>query len=177
MSLGQIRLLASHPVNAPYRFPPRVALAGFLAAALCGSAAADAMNMSVGATVLSQSNCRFRNVASLLLNFGAINPASGSNAVASTSFTIRCSGNANPATYTVSGGNGLYASGPGSRRMRHGTTLTEFLPYALSFSPASATIPKNVDQVITATGTIQPFQFANAAQGSYADTVLVTVSP
>lgn len=149
----------------------------FLAAAVGGPAFANAMNMTVGATVLSQSNCRFRNVASLLLDFGSIDPASGVNRVATTSFTIRCSGNADPATYTVVGGNGQYPSGPGSRRMRHATTLTEYLPYALSFSPASATIPKNVDRIITVTGTIQPFQFANAAQGNYADTVLVTVSP
>src|SRR5687768_4429423 len=85
----------------------RLFLAGILAAAVCGPALADAMNMSVSATVLSQSNCRFRNVLSLLLDFGNINPASGINAVATTSFTIRCSGNADPATYTVSGGNGL----------------------------------------------------------------------
>lgn len=157
--------------------PKRFFLAGFLAAALSGPAAADAMNMSVGATVPSQSNCRFRNVASLLLDFGNINPGSGSNAVATTSFTIRCTGSADPATYAVSAGNGLYGTGPGSRRMRHATTLTEFLPYALSFSPASASIPKGVDQPITVTGTIQPFQFANVAQGDYTDTVLVTVSP
>jgi spore coat protein U-like protein len=154
-----------------------IAVACLLAVGVCGSATADNMNMSVGATVVSQSNCQFRNVASLLLDFGAINPGSAANAVASTTFTIRCNGSANPATYSVTGGNGLYSSGPGSRRMRHQTTLTEFLPYALSFSPASATVPKGVDQTITVTGTIQPFQFANVAQGSYADTVLVTVSP
>jgi hypothetical protein len=61
--------------------------------------------------------------------------------------------------------------------MRHLTTTTEFLPSSLSFSPASATIPKNPEQAIVVTGRITPASMQNALAGSFSDTVAITVSP
>ena len=61
--------------------------------------------------------------------------------------------------------------------MQHTTIATEFLPYSLSLSPTSATVLRLVEQTLTVTGTIQPFQFQNAASGVYRDTVVITLTP
>jgi spore coat protein U-like protein len=143
----------------------------------CGIGMAEAADMTVEAVVLSKNACTFRNVSSLALNFGGIDPSLGVSATANTSFTIRCMGSDANATFAVTANNGLWSTGPGVRRMRHTTITTQFLSYSVSFTPAAATVPKNTDQVVTATGTVLPSQSANAQVGAYADTLTVTVSP
>lgn len=145
-----------------------------LPAALPAGAATG--TLTVGATILSASNCRFQAGSGTLLDFGAINPSSGSNATASVTLVIKCTGSAATATYNISAGNGLYNTGPAQRRMRHATTLTEFLPYSLN-DPLSATIPKNVVTNVVLSGTITPAQFGNALAGAFADSVVLTLLP
>lgn len=133
--------------------------------------------MGVGAVVLSKNACTFRNVTALALDFGAIDPSLGSSATANTSFNIRCTGSDKNATFAVTADTGRWSTGPGVRRMRHTTVTTQFLSYSVSFTPAAATVLKNTEQTITVTGTVLPSQSANALVGSYADTLVVTVSP
>lgn len=153
---------------------------GWLVAALLlvfgAPARADTGQLVVSAVVLSKSNCKFRSSATAL-NFGTIDPSSGSQATASTTVQIKCAGSASSATYSIQAGDGLYSTGPGLRRVRNTTTTTEFMPYTLSLSPASATIPKNAAQTITVSGTIAPADFQNAAVGGYSDTVVLTLNP
>jgi spore coat protein U-like protein len=132
--------------------------------------------MTVSAVVPSKSNCKF-GAGALTLPFGSIDPASLANAPASASVSFTCNGNAALATFSITAGNGLYSTGPGLRRMRHATILTEYLPYAISLSPVSATVPKGSAQTLTVTGTIQPFEFQNVAAGAYQDTVVITLAP
>jgi spore coat protein U-like protein len=139
--------------------------------------AQGAGSFTVSAVVLSKSNCKFVGGNSGTLDFSSLDPSATSDAVATVSFTIRCGGSAPNATFALSAGDGLWASSPGSQRMRHLTTTTEFLAYSLSFSPASATIPKNTDQAIVVTGRITPAGMQSALAGSYSDTVAITVSP
>lgn len=61
--------------------------------------------------------------------------------------------------------------------MQHTAFPGEFLAYALSLSPTSATVPKGVAQTLTVTGTIQPFEFQNARAGGYLDTLVITLTP
>ena len=80
--------------------------------------AADSKSLAVQAVVPSKSNCKFKS-SSLTLDFGSIDPSSGSNAPAtSSSLTFTCGGSAALATFSISMNDGLYASGVGSRRMR-----------------------------------------------------------
>ena len=141
------------------------------------SALSIAGNMSVSATVLSSSNCRFVVPKSTTLTFGTIDPSSAINATASGSLVVRCGGSAANATFAITHDSGLHETSAGLYRMQHSVTPTAYLAYDVSYSPQSATIPKNTNQTITITGTVTPSQFGNAIAGNYTDTVTVSVSP
>ena len=127
--------------------------------------------------VLSKSNCRFKAGPALVLDFGSINPSSASSVVVPVTKLFVCNGSAPNATFAISANDGLFASGPGVRRMRHDVTTSEFMSYALSLTPTGATVPKGVDQTLTITGTLTPADFANSLVGAYSDTVVITLSP
>jgi hypothetical protein len=60
--------------------------------------------------------------------------------------------------------------------MRHAATLTQYLPYSLSL-PANGTAPRNTNRTMTLTVTVTPAAFQTAIAGSYADTVVLTITP
>lgn len=155
----------------------RYAAAAALAVIACAPDGAWAQSLSVGAVVMSKSNCRF-DIVNLVLDFSTIDATSTSNATASTGGTVTCNGGkASTVTLGLSLGNGTHSTGPGARRMRHTTELTEFLPYALSISPTSATIARNGTLAFTVDGAILPSQFQNVMAGNYIDTVTISVAP
>jgi len=156
-------------------FATLAVVAGLLAPGADAKAAAP-FGLAVGAVVLSASNCKFRSGAGSVLPFGAINPASLTNATASVTLVIRCQGSAATASYAVTANDGLYGTGPGQPRMRHAVTPTEFLPYTLN-TPLSGTTPKGADTNVVITGTITPAQFQNALAGAFSDTVVLTLLP
>jgi spore coat protein U-like protein len=150
-----------------------------VALALAGAApalAADSGTLVVNATVLSKSNCKFQSTSTATASFGSIDPSVTSPVTATANLTIKCQGSATTASWAITGGDGLYPSGPGQRRMRHATTTTEFMPYSLNL-PASGTVGKGVDYVVTFTATIAPAGFQDAIAGSYSDTVAITLAP
>jgi len=145
-----------------------------LGLAVPGAMAADGHSLTVSATVISNSNCRFSTAASSLAL--SIDPASGAAATASGTVSIRCVGSPATALWSLASNSGLYGSSPAALRMRHGTNVTEFLPYALAF-PASGSVPKNVWQDLTLTATVQPADYQNAAAGAYSDAVTLSLLP
>lgn len=153
-----------------------LALAAMAAAlgAAPGAQAADAHSLVVSAAVLSKNNCRFATAASTLSL--SIDPASGAAATASATLSIRCTGAAATALWTLSGDNGLYGSSPSALRMRHSTNPAEFLPYSLSF-PASGSVPRNVWQNLSVTATVLPADFQNVSSGAYSDSVTLSLLP
>ncbi|WBY03761.1 spore coat protein U domain-containing protein [Ramlibacter tataouinensis] len=150
-------------------------LALMLLACAGGAAAGQSTTLAVSANVLSKSNCKFDSNAVSALNFN-IDPSSASDLTVSTTRTFTCNGSANPASFSVTASNGNHASG-GTRRMRHGVTLTAYLPYTLSFSPASGSVAKGASSTLTISGTVASADFQPALLGSYSDTVTVTLSP
>ena len=150
--------------------------AGLLAAGMAAHAASDSGAIAVSATVISKNECKFA-AANLTLALGSIDPSSTLSVSRSITTTIRCGGSAASATYFITTNDGLYPAGTNAPRMRHATLVTQFLPYTLTVSPASATVPKNVDQTITITGTVAPSGFQSAAPGAYSDTVVITLTP
>jgi len=132
--------------------------------------------LSVTATVLSKSVCKFQTKASALA-FGNLVPSSGANVTAVTTIGFVCNGSAPNATFLMTKNNGLNGTGPGNNRMRHATLLSEFIPYSASLSPSSATVPKGVVQTLTVTGTVNALDYQNAAIGSYSDAVIITITP
>lgn len=138
--------------------------------------AGDSAIISVGATVLSNNNCKFHTPRAATLAFGNIDLASTANATATATLTLRCGGASPTVTYALNHDSGLHKTGVNANRAKH-ATLNEFLAYTLTLTPASGSIPKNTDQLITLTGTITPANFQNATAGAYADTVVLTLSP
>lgn len=141
-----------------------------------GGIAAGGYTLAIGATVLSKSNCKFTTAAGSTLAFGAIDPSGAVNATASTNLVINCVGSAATAAYSIISNDGLYSTGPAQPRLRHTVTTTAFMSYALN-TPVSGTTPKNTATTVTITGTITPANYQNALAGSYADTVVLTLSP
>ena len=156
----------------------RLLLVGSLLLAGVGGSvqAAGTGSLAVSAVVPSKNVCKF-SAGSMALNFGTVNPASTVDSTATVTTGFSCNGSAPLATFFISAGDGLYSTGPGSRRMRHATIATEFMAYSLVLSPSSATVPKGSVQTLTVTGTIQPFQFQNVPAGTYQDTVVITLTP
>lgn len=138
--------------------------------------AAGINTLTVTATVLSKSNCKFKSATSTM-NFGALDPSSSVDVNASATVLFVCNGSAPNATFFISDDDGLYETGPNANRMRHATVLTEFLPYSLTLNPTSATVPKGVDQTLTISGTVTAANYQNALVGNFADTVIITLTP
>lgn len=155
-----------------------VAMLGLLGlvAAIPSALAGGTHTLAVSATILSKNNCQFTNAGPTALGFGTIDPSSTSPVTATASMTFRCTGSNLIATYFVTSDDGLYATGAGAPRMRHGTVLTQYLPYTLDL-PQTANVPRNVVTTLTITGTVAVADFANAMAGAYADTVVMTMTP
>ena len=132
--------------------------------------------VSVSATVLSKSNCKFTS-SSASIPLGSVDAAMSADRVVSATIGYRCNGSAPVAAFSFSTDDGLHESGPGLPRMRHATVLTEFLPYSFGLSPASGTINKGVVATLTLTATVTPANVANAIAGAFSDTVTVTLVP
>ncbi len=153
-----------------------VALSGLLLGLVCHvDAHADTGNLVINATVLSKSNCKFNNPGSATISFPAIDPSGAAAQVLSGALSFTCRGSASTAVYAVTQDGGLYNSA--GNRMRHSSNFAEFLPYNLALSPTGGSAPKNVSQALTATVTIPVASFQQAIVGSFADSVIITVSP
>jgi hypothetical protein len=136
----------------------------------------DVTVLSVAATVISKSNCKF-STATATLAFGNLNPANSSNVIQSTTINFVCRGSAPNATFLMSQDYGLYETFPGENKMRNSAVLTEFLPYTLTFNPSTATVPKNSTQTLTVTGTVLASDYQKAYVGNYVDTVVISLNP
>lgn len=72
---------------------------------------------------------------------------------------------------------GLYETGPDQNRMQNSALLGEYIPYSFSISPASGTVPRQVEQPFSITATVLGMDYQNAAAGMYADIVTLTITP
>ena len=169
-SVGHGRRSLRHPLARAWA----LALLGSVAPSIVAAAGTHAVEVS--ATVLSQSVCRFTNSGPSVLAFGSIDPSSAGPLVTSVDTTFRCTGSDPVAIYTISSDDGQNPSGPGQPRMLHSTSPGQFLPYTLNL-PQTGSVPRNVVQTLTVTGTMTAAQFANASAGTYADTVVLTIEP
>lgn len=142
--------------------------------------AANNRVISVSATVLSKNKCKFGNLpgnTSPALAFGNLDPTNPVPVSVSTTITFSCGGSAPLATFSVSSGNGLHFSS-GKRRMQNSTDLAVYIPYDLTLTPQTATVPKSVDQLLTIRGDIAgaDYQFATAGI-LYTDQVVLSITP
>lgn len=139
------------------------------------NASAGTRTLTVAATVISKNNCRFRS-GPAAINFGALDPGNTNDVTRTASMRFRCQGSAPMATFAFSTDDGLYESAPGATRMKHATE-NEFLPYSLSLSPLSGTVPKGEENTLTITGTVTSANYRSASAGNYRDTVVISIAP
>ena len=140
--------------------------------------AAGSADLSVSATIPSWGFCAFRSNA-YTLDFGTLDPASSADVTSQTDVQFRCLGWPS-VTYYISHDGGLYGSGPGALRMKHQSS-NSYLPYSLSLSQNSGTIPTpffvSAWQTLQVTGSILGSDYQSAYAGQYADTVVLTIVP
>lgn len=150
-------------------------ITSLLFAAESSALAASNGAVSVSATVLSKSNCRFKNPTTATLAFGNLDPTNPIPVPASTTLEFICAGSAPLATYLISSGNGLHFSG--KRRMQNSSDLAFYVPYDLTLDPLTATVPKNSDQTLTINGLIAGADYRFASAGTYTDQVILSINP
>lgn len=134
------------------------------------------VSVNVSATILSKSNCQFTTT-SAALNFGSLDPTNPINKSVNIPIQFVCRGSASVATFFISDDDGLYETGPNANRMQHSVNLTTFLPYSISLNPVTGNADKNVNQILTITGTVKGEDYRFATSGSYADVVTLAINP
>jgi len=152
--------------------------AGLIAAGLVTSvaaSAADSYSLGVSATVVGR--CSFTQAAGQTLTLtnivGGIDPSSGTSATGSATITYKCTKGQAPA---FTAGNGSNYSAP-DRRVFDGTA--DYMVYSLGLTSggAGSGFGAGQDKSLTVDGTITSAAFANAAVGTYTDTVVISVTP
>jgi hypothetical protein len=126
--------------------------------------------MMMEASVCLAMSCNFTQTTSTL-PFGNLDPSSAASATSVVTIGIICSGS--QGTWFMTSDDGLYYNGA-TKRMRHQTVLTEYLPYTVTFSPTTG---NKFSRTITASGTILNSSYINAYVGDYADRVTLTITP
>jgi spore coat protein U-like protein len=164
---------AGNRLNGNLLFPILAALTILWPAVFCR---AESSTLSVTATVLSKSICKF-NSNNSALNFGALDPGNPIDVTANASIGFVCRGSSPVAVFAIAGDAGFYSNGPNANRMRHSSVFTEYLPYSLALDPSSGTVPKNAPQTLTISGTVQGSDYQNATAGGHSDTVVVSLLP
>jgi hypothetical protein len=139
--------------------------------------ALDSGVITINAVILSSSNCRFSPPKTAAVNFGTLDPTNPVNVTVSASVVIRCSGSSPLATFGITDDDGLNETGPNANRMLHTVTAGQYIPYSLSYLPTSATIPRNTNQTITITGSLNGADYQSSIAGIYTDVVTLTVVP
>lgn len=133
-------------------------------------------SLSVSATVLSKSTCRF-NTAAGTLAFGTLDPSNPVDVSVTSSLIYRCNGSQPLATFLITDDDGLNESGADANRMQHSTLAGNLLSYQLSYAPVSATVPKGTNQTLTITGVVLGTGYQSAVAGAYTDTVILSIAP
>lgn len=154
----------------------KLGLVGTLCAAgILGNApalAADSATVSVSATVVG--TCKFNSGGSVAF---ALDPSSASNATGTvTQPAFWCT---KGASYTITDDKGVNeaVAGTAPRRMVHATLPTEFIPYSFSYTATGAGTGKTLPITLDIASTVVNADFVNAAAGSYADTVTLSITP
>ena len=122
--------------------------------------------------------CGFQ-ASGLSMSFGTLNPSSGADvttAVSAASLNADKAGDClTSVTMKIDGDNGLNFNG--SRRLKNAAG-TDFIPYSLAGLPLSSPGPGDRKyQSFTFNGIVLGSAYANAAAGSYSDTVIISVTP
>lgn len=132
--------------------------------------------ITISAVLLSKSQCKF-NTKNATIDFGLLDPGAAVDLSGSAIFDFTCNGNAAIATYVLSIDDGLHSLAPTAPRMQHATDLTAYMPYSLSITPTSGSIPKKAVATMQVDATLPAASYATAPVGIFIDTVTITLLP
>lgn len=141
-----------------------------------GVAAAASANFTASAVVLSKNQCRFLSN-NITLDFGNLDPTSGTAANASATVNFRCQGSDPIASYSISDDDGLHKTGPDANRMQSASNPAVYIPYTLTMNPLTGNAPKNTAQTLTLNGAIAGSDYQFAVPGAYTDLVVISILP
>jgi len=168
---------------APFAFPVRfrwvcrgVLGVSLLASSLVGTLYAADQAITVSVVVLSKSICKFSS-GSASLSFGTLDPGNPVDVTLSTTIGFRCMGSAPVATFLITDDDGMNELLRDGNRMAHLSVPGTYLPYEMTLSPATATVPKSAPQVLTVTGTVRGVDYQGAPAGAYSDSVVISIEP
>ena len=143
-----------------------------LVAVLAGTAIAlDTSTLTVTASVVG--TCKF-NTATATLDFGALDPNSGSPVNATTA-TVNFWCTKGIAGESITPDNGLNFAG--TRQMLDAVS-GDLIGYSLTLTPdANPNMGPGTPRGVAIDGTIAFADYANKSAGNYADTVILTINP
>lgn len=131
--------------------------------------------ITVGATILTKSNCRF-SLKATTIPFGNLDPAVPVLVTASTTIDYRCLGAAGTAIFILSEDGGLNPLGV-QNQMEHLGIPGQFLPYTLTLVYTPPPIPKNTWFTLTINGSVSGADYQTVPAGAYEDTVVISIIP
>ncbi len=149
-----------------------VAVVAVMVVAMAGTAmAAGNQTVNVSATVAGV--CQF-NAGAGSITF-ALDPSVGGDVNgAVTQPTFWCTRGTN---WTITDNSGLHELVAGSPRMQHATSLTDFIPYSLTYTTTGTGSGRTVPITMDIASTVVAADYLNALAGNYADTVQLTINP
>lgn len=136
-----------------------------MASAMAGGTAIVAVSASV------TGNCQFNSGGTVSFSLDPTSSSVANGTVTQPRFW--CTKNA---TYAITDDLGLHESGV-IYRMQHATTLTEFIPYTFTYTAAGSGLGKTSPITLNIAASVANADYVNAAAGSYADTVTLTITP
>lgn len=153
----------------------RVVVGAILAGFAGMAAAADNQNLNLTANVLAV--CKFQGAAKTV-TFQDLDPSAGTNrtGVLSADVAYKCTKDTVISAITV--GNGANHDGT-DRRLRKGTT-TDYIKYSLSVTapnPGNGFGAASSDKAMVVSATIQGAAYQDVPEGTYTDTVQLSITP
>lgn len=139
--------------------------------ALAGTAlAADTNTLTVTASV--KESCAFSDLNSTL-DFGALDPAVGTDVDVSSTTKFWCT--KGTGAVTIAAGNGMNF---GTKRQMKDSVSGDVLPYDLNLTPdGAANLGPDTPRTLTIAGTVLGSDYKSKSVGSYSDTVILTITP
>lgn len=148
-------------------------MAALCAASVFGSTsalAADTANVAVSASVTG--TCKFNSGGSIAFTLDPTSATAASGTVVSPAFWCT-----KGTSYTVTDNTGANASA-GVRRMKNTVIATEFIPYSFAYTATGTGTGKSTPITLTlGSASVANVDFINASAGSYADTVVLSITP
>lgn len=132
--------------------------------------ASDTATVNVSAIVLG--TCSF-NTSSATMDFGSLNPLTGSNSSANASLQFKCTLGT---LYSITDDKGLHETGT-TFRMQHASDNTQLIPYTFTYTNSGVGLGNLFPITLNITGGVLATDYQNAKEGSYSDTVTLTVTP